>query len=93
MNPIIVVTCHSLFMMEFYSVVASSEEFDGGSKMPLYHNSGLARYRITYNTDDGGDRVEEVRCEVVSCAKHLEDKDESYQGCYGGCCSETSVGL
>ena len=23
----------------------------------------------------------------------VEDEDDSYQCCYGGCCSETSVGL
>ena len=83
-NPTIVVAGHSLFMMQFYSVVMAEE-----GEAPFYHNTGIARYRIAYTTE-GGDchRVEEVRCEVRSCAKHLENKDDSYEGCYGGCCLE-----
>ena len=91
-NPTIVVASHSLFMMQFYSVVA-----DEGGEAPFYHNTGIACYRIAYTTDGdrggGGNchRVEEVRCEVRSCAKHLENQDDSYEGGYGGCCLEEPV--
>ena len=75
-HPTIVAATHKVFMREFYYIVSSSSATATGVVAPDYHNTGMAQYRITYNRDDVGGGVEEVSCEVLSCAKHLEKEED-----------------
>ena len=92
-DPTIVVASHGMFMKEVYSVLSSEEgsviprELPGRSYQS-YQNTGLARYRFSHRATGGG--LGKVTCEIRSCAKHLDNKDDSYNGCYGGCCASPS---
>ena len=60
-HPTVVVATHKVFMREFFYIVSSTTA--SGVVAPDYHNTGMAQYRITYNTDDGG--VEELCRQVL----------------------------
>ena len=64
-HPTIVVATHKVFMREFYYIVSSSSA-GAGVLAPDYHNTGMARYRITYNTDDGGGGVARIGADLNS---------------------------
>ena len=84
-DPTIMVATHQRFMVAVYVVLSSSE---AGRTMPreipFSHNTGIDRYRLTYDNEDG--LLEEATCDMRSCARHLENRDDGYDNCCKRCC-------
>ena len=86
-SPIILVSSHGLFMDELYYVISSSEYGQTlPKKMPGYQNTGIVQYTVTTRmVDQNTPVIEKVECPTLSCANHLENYDENYVSCRGGC--------
>ena len=81
-DPTVVVATHSRFMKEVYVLVSSGEA--GRTiprEVPYNHNTCIDQYRFTYvgEVEGGEGQLEEVTCDIRSCAKHLE-KEEYNKG-------------
>ena len=74
-------------MFELYSLISDS---DYGKSLTAanvrYQNTGIATYIITstYHYPEMP-TLEKVECPVLSCAHHLKNHDENYDGCNGRC--------
>ena len=54
--------------------------------MPGYQNTAIAKYNFTTTVNsDAEDVIEKVECPIASCAHHLENHDDNYVFCNGGC--------
>lgn len=90
--PMILVVSHGAFMTELYYLLSESNVAKGIEKMtPKYQNTGIAQYHFrmkSLEVDQDQTRarsqqheshnysLEEVRCDILSCADHLtDDKD------------------
>ena len=84
--PMILVVSHGAFMNELYYLLSESEVAkDIEKKTPKYQNTGIAQYHFrTKKLDENQERqrskiditnknhsLEEVRCDIFSCAEHL----------------------
>ena len=74
-------------MEELFRFISSE---DYGKTLPKgifhYQNTGLAKYKFTARISTNSKHVlEKVECPIVSCANHLENHDEDYTLCNGGC--------
>jgi len=85
--PLILVVSHGAFMDELYKIISTSEY---GKSLPSkgahYQNTGICQYSFT--SKDAGKNsfyLEKAECTVLSCANHLENHDEDYVSCKGGC--------
>ena len=86
-SPSLLVVTHNQFMFELYSLISDS---DYGKSLTAanvrYQNTGIATYIITttYHYPEMP-TLERVECPVLSCAHHLKNHDENYDGCNGRC--------
>ena len=72
--PMILVVSHGAFMTELYYLLSESDVAKDIKKTtPKYQNTGIAQYRFrTKQLDDNHNySLEEVGCDILSCAKHL----------------------
>ena len=85
--PIILVSSHGLFMEELYYVLSTSEYGKTiPKKMPGYQNTGISQYNFTTSLSNNNECIlEDVECTIFSCANHLENHDQNYMLCRGGC--------
>ena len=72
--PMILVVSHGAFMNELYYLLSESDVAkDIEKKTPKYQNTGIAQYHFRTKKLDENDNhaLEEVRCDIFSCAEHL----------------------
>jgi broad specificity phosphatase PhoE len=86
-SPLILVSSHGLFMAELFRVISAAEYGETlPKKLFYYQNTGMAQYYFTTRINANDEHVlEKVECPIVSCANHLENYDEDYVFCKGGC--------
>ena len=86
-SPLIMLSSNGLFIEELFRVIS---EADYGQTLPKklfhYQNTGMAQYYFTTRINANAEQVlEKVECPIISCANHLENHDEDYVFCFGGC--------
>ena len=86
-TPTILVASHGLFMDELYYVLSEMPSAPSiPKKKPGYQNTGIAQYTFVTKEYRNGDHILlNSKCDISSCAVHLEGHDSSYVGCNGGC--------
>ena len=90
--PMILVVSHGAFMTELYYLLSESNAAKEIEKItPKYQNTGITQYSFrTKRSEEAHDQtrtrsrqhvnnnysLEEVRCDVLSCADHLKDEED-----------------